>query len=128
MHYIQAVFLIFFIRLKLNKKLVFWICFATLCNIISKKGKNMNNKNLTSEKQKELEFSKWNLLFHISCGFVLTMPAGLVLCISTQDPKPKNMIPAAIWSAVLGIFGAYDIYKNAKSHIQLKKKYENQRQ
>ena len=26
------------------------------------------------------------------------------------------------------IFSAYDIYKNAKSHIQLKKKYENQRQ
>ncbi len=89
----------------------------------------MNDKNLmTEEKQKELELSKWKLLFHISCGFVFAVPAGVVLYISTQDPKPKNMIPAAIWSAVLGIFGAYDIYKNAKSHIQLKKKYENQRQ
>lgn len=89
----------------------------------------MNDKNLmTEEKQKELELSKWKLLFHISCGFVFTVPAGVVLYISTQDPKPKNMIPAAIWSAALGIFSAYDIYKNAKSHIQLKKKYENQRQ
>ena len=89
----------------------------------------MNNKNLmTEEKQKELELSKWKLLFHIGCGAAFVVPAGLVLYVSTQDPRPKNMIPAAIWSAALGIFGAYDIYKNTKSHIQLKKKYENQHQ
>ena len=79
-------------------KLAFLISLAII-QTQQQREKIMNNKNLTPEEQKELEFSKWNLLFHISCGFVFTMPAGIVLYISTQDPKPKNMIPAAIWSA-----------------------------
>ena len=86
----------------------------------------MNNKNLTPEEQKELEFSKWKLLFHIGCGFALTLPAGTVSYICLQAPKTKGLLPAIIWSTALGGFGVYDIYKNAKSHIQLKKKYEKQ--
>ena len=89
----------------------------------------MNDKNLmTEEKQKELELSKWKLLFHISLCFGFALPAGTGLYLSINEPKLANIIPTAACCTALGIYGAYDICKSAKSYIQLKKKYENQRQ
>ena len=91
------------------------------------KGKVMNEKNfIPPQEQEELELSKWKLIAHIGLCFGFALPAGTGLYLSINEPKLANIIPTAACCTALGIYGAYDICKSAKSYIQLKKKYEKQ--